>query len=262
MTFFSVFAAVLLAVPSAGLGGLLGSEGVYLCFRLGPELDSPYLCPTPFLHVLRFTPLPSRSQPGSPAGLCRGHEVPVLEQLPHCLQPWVSAASPAHPWCWPHGSESVPGAGGLTSAPAGACASGLGPTSCCLHLAALTGGGWPAAKPDKVLSALEIPSGPALFLRPLAGAGSLPVARHCRPCWSAGLCSDWHWLSSPGIGVCCSLALLLGCRGCLQGPWARFFPLPCRGVCHQLLLSKPRDCTFCTWGPYPEGHPVSPQAPL
>lgn len=77
MTFFSVFAAVLLAVPSAGLGGLLGSEGVYLCFRLGPELDSPYLCPTPFLHVLRFTPLPSRSQPGSPAGLCRGHEVPV-----------------------------------------------------------------------------------------------------------------------------------------------------------------------------------------
>lgn len=151
MTFFSISTVVLLAVPSAGLGGMLGSEGVCLCFRLGPVLDTPYLCPTPLLHVLRFTPLPSRSQPGSPAGLCRGHEVPVLEQLPHCLQPWVSAASPAHPQCWPRGSESVPGAGGLTSAPTGAGTPGLGPTSCYLHLPALTSGVWLAARPDKVL---------------------------------------------------------------------------------------------------------------
>lgn len=228
MTFCSVTAAVLLAVPSAGLGGMLGSEGVHLRFRLEPELDSPCLCPTPLLHVLRFTPVPSRSQPGSPAGLCRGHEVPVLEQSPHCLQPWVSAASPAHPRRWPRGSESVPGAGGLTSAPAGAGAPGLGPTSCCLHLPVLTGGGWPAARPDKVLSALEIPSGPALFLRPPAGTGSLPMP----PCWGAGLCSARQWLSSPGAGACCSLALLLSRRGCLQGPGARCFPLPCRGLCH------------------------------
>lgn len=210
-----------------------GSEGVCLYFRPWPVLDSPYLCPTPLLHVLRFTPLPSRSQPGSPGGLRRGHEVPVLEQSPHCLQPWVSVASPAHPQCWPRGSESVPGAGGLTSAPTGAGTPGLGPTSCCLHLPALTSGGWPAARPDKVLSALEIPSGPALFLRPPAGTGSLPVACHCRPCWRSGLCSEHQWLSSPGAGVCRGLALLLGRRGCLRGPGACCFPLPCRGICHQ-----------------------------
>lgn len=67
-------------------------------------------------------------------------------------------------------------AGGLTSALTGAGTPGLGPTSCCLHLPALTSGGWPAVRPDKVLSALEIPSGPALFLRRPAGTGSVPVA--------------------------------------------------------------------------------------
>lgn len=74
----------------------------------------PTSVPPPCAEV--YSPLKHVPAGEPPSGLCRGHEVPVLEQLPHCLQPWVSATSPAHPQCWPRGSESVHGAGGLTSA--------------------------------------------------------------------------------------------------------------------------------------------------
>lgn len=186
MTSFSVSVAVPLAVPLAGSGRMLGRERGCTGFWLGLELHSreprapPASVPRPSCMCAAVSSPPSGSQLGSLAGPCCGHEMPVLEQSPHCLQLRGSAASPTRPQRWPRGAESVPGAGGVTSAPAGAGAPGLGRTSPCLHLPARPPRRWVAGSKARAKRS-QVWKSPLVLCRSSAGTGSLPHASPLLP---------------------------------------------------------------------------------
>lgn len=107
---------------------------------------------------------------------------------------------------WPRGAESVPGAGGVTSAPAGA--PGLGPTSRCLHL--------PARSPRRWVAGSEAGARRSgLWKSPLVLRHSLDPGRRWQPApWLAA--AAWAgWVPTLGRGALLRPALAAAT------PWAR-----------------------------------------
>lgn len=240
-------------------------------------MGSPGGSPPPRSHspFAAVSSLPSGSQPGSPAGPCCGHEVHSLEQLPHCLQPWGSAACPARPRRWPRGAESVPSAGGVTSALAGTL--GWGPqAAACTCLLTLPRGGWPAARPGLGTHGPGNPLWSCALPQTPAGAGSLPHGSLPLPPGLAGCpCQGsaqagpghsspgawvpgWGEAAAPGRAECAAAWLYSG------GQVGALGTLSCWLGAGTHCCSPGHGPTGAAWGPYSEGpcpprHPTTPR---